>query len=100
MRCTEEVILLIRIIKVFLDIIKFLMPVALIVLCTFDLFRIVISTKDEDTKKYHKYIYNRIFNCILLFLIPTIIFLLFKLLITDNNISDLSQLQDCWNAAK
>lgn len=100
MSCTREVLLLISIIKVFLDIIKFIMPVVLIVLCTFDLFRIVISKKDDDTKKYRKYVYNRIFNCILLFLIPTIIFLLFDILITDNNISDLSQLQDCWNAAK
>lgn len=99
MSCTGEVLLLIRIIKVFLDIVKFIMPIALIVLCTFDLFRIVISRRDDDAKKYRKYIYNRIFNCILLFLIPTIIFLLFNILIGGNNLSDVSELRNCWDVA-
>lgn len=100
MSCTEDVLLLIRIIKIFLNIIKFAMPVILIVLCTFDIFRIVISKSDDDVKKYRKYIYNRIFNCVLLFLIPTIIFLLFNLLITNNNIADVDSLQNCWNKVK
>lgn len=99
MSCTREVLLLISIIKVFLGIIKFIMPVVLIVLCTFDLFRIVISKKDDDAKKYRKYIYNRIFNCILLFLIPTIIFLLFNILIDGNNLSGISELRNCWEIA-
>ena len=93
--CTDEVVLLIRIIKVFLNLVKFAMPIILIVLCTFDIFRIVISKKDDDIKKYRKYIYNRIFNCILLFLIPTIVFLLFKLIVSDN-ISNVSDLRNCW----
>lgn len=95
--CTAEVILLIRIIKVFINLVKFAMPVILIVLCTFDVFRIVISKKEDDIKKYRKYIYNRIFNCILLFLIPTIVFLLFNVLITNSNISNVSELRNCWN---
>ena len=95
--CTNEVILLINIIKVFLNLVKFAMPVILIVLCTFDLFRIIISKKEDDIKKYRKYIYNRIFNCILLFLIPTIIFLLFNLLIANNNISNVGELRNCWD---
>ena len=99
MYCTGEVLFLIRIIKVFLDLVKFIMPIALIVLCTFDLFRIVISKKDDDAKKYRKYIYNRIFNCILLFLIPTIIFLLFNILIGGNNLSDVSDIRNCWEIA-
>jgi len=99
MSCTGEVLLLIRIIKVFLNIVKFIMPVALIVLCTFDLFRIVISKKDDDAKKYRKYIYNRIFNCILLFLIPTIIFLLFNVVVGGNNLSNVGELRNCWNVA-
>ena len=94
--CTDEVLLLIGIIKNFLNIVKFVMPILLIVLCTFDVFRIVISKKDDDIKKYRKYIYNRIFNCVLLFLIPTIIFLLFKLLITNSNISNVGVVQNCW----
>ena len=93
--CTDEVVLLIRIIKVFINIVIFAMPIILIVLCTFDIFRIVISKKDDDIKKYRKYIYNRIFNCILLFLIPTIVFLLFKLIVSDN-ISNVSDLRNCW----
>lgn len=95
--CTNDVILLIRVIKVFINLVKFAMPIILIVLCTFDVFRIVISKKEDDIKKYRKYIYNRIFNCILLFLIPTIIFLLFNILITENNISNIGDVQKCWN---
>ena len=99
MYCTEEVLLLIRIIKVFLDLVKFVIPIVLIVLCTFDLLRIVVSKKDDDAKKYRKYIYNRIFNCILLFLIPTIIFLLFNIVIDGNNLSDVGGLRNCWDVA-
>ena len=51
----------------------------------------------SNIKKYRKYIYNRIFNCILLFLIPTIIFLLFNLLIANNNISNVGELRNCWD---
>ena len=98
--CTDEVILLIRIIKVFIELVKFSMPVILIVLCTFDVLRIVVSKKEDDIKKYRKYIYNRIFNCILLFLVPTIIFLLFNLLITNNDISNVGELRNCWNIVK
>ena len=81
----------------FLNILKYAMPIVLIVLCTFDIFRIVISKKEEDIKKYRKYIYNRIFNCILLFLVPTIIFLLFNLLLNETNISSIGDVQKCWN---
>lgn len=100
MSCTDDVLLLIRVIKVFLNIIKYAMPIILIVLCTFDIFRIVVSKSEDDAKKYRKYIYNRIFNCILLFLIPTIIFLLFRLLITNNNIANVGELQNCWDLVK
>lgn len=95
--CTSEVLFLIRVIKVFLNLIKFAMPIVLIVLCTFDVFRIVISKKDDDVKKYRKYIYNRIFNCILLFLIPTIIFLLFNIIFENND--SINSVENCWKSA-
>lgn len=97
MNCTNEVLILIGVSKAFVNIIKYSALIILIVLCTFDLFRIIIINDEKDIKKYRKYIYNRIFCCILLFFIPTIMFVLFDALTNDNGIVNISEIQKCWN---
>lgn len=94
--CTSEVISLLSVIKTFLNIVKYIMPIVLIVYCTIDVFKIIISKKDDDVKKYRKNIFDRVIGCIILLLIPTIVFLLLDLLINDN-ISNVASIKECWN---
>lgn len=94
--CTSEVISILSVIKTFLNIVKYIMPIVLIVYCTIDVFKIIISKKDDDVKKYRKNIFDRVIGCIILLLIPTIVFLLLDLLINDN-ISNVASIKECWN---
>ena len=78
---------LIRIIKdgIF-PIVQVVIPIILIVLCTFDLGRAVIGSDDKENKKILKIIVRRLVFAILIFFIVTVINLIFTMVgnITEN----------------
>lgn len=89
---------LIRIIKdgIF-PIVQVVIPIILIVLCTFDLGRAVIGSDDKENKKILKRIVRRLVFAILIFFIVTVINLIFTMVgnITENE--DLIRWSQCWN---
>ena len=89
---------LIRIIKdgIF-PIIQIAIPIILLVLCTFDLGKAVISSDDKENKKLLKRIVRRLIYALLLFFLITIINLVFTIIdsITDNE--TLIRWSECWN---
>ena len=89
---------LIRIIKdgIF-PIVQVVIPIILIVLCTFDLGRAVIGSDDKENKKLFKRILRRCVYAILIFFIVTVINLIFTMVgnITENE--DLIKWSNCWN---
>lgn len=89
---------LIRIIKdgVF-PIVQIVIPIILIVLCTFDLGRAVIGSDDKENKKLFKRILRRLVFAILIFFIVTVINLIFTMVgnITENEA--LIRWSQCWN---
>lgn len=89
---------LIRIIKdgIF-PIMQVVIPIILIVLCTFDLGRAVIGSDDKENKKLFKRILRRLVFAILIFFIVTVINLIFTMVgnITENE--DLIRWSQCWN---
>lgn len=89
---------LIRIIKdgIF-PIVQVVIPIILIVLCTFDLGRAVIGSDDKENKKLFKRILRRLVFAILTFFIVTVINLIFTMVgnITENE--DLIRWSQCWN---
>ena len=89
---------LIRIIKdgIF-PIVQVVIPIILIVLCTFDLGRAVIGSDDKENKKLFKRILRRLVFAILIFFIVTVINLIFTMVgnITENE--DLIRWSQCWN---
>ena len=89
---------LIRIIKdgIF-PIVQVVIPIILIVLCTFDLGRAVIGSDDKENKKLFKRILRRLVFDILIFFIVTVINLIFTMVgnITENE--DLIRWSQCWN---
>lgn len=89
---------LIRIIKdgIF-PIVQVVIPIILIVLCTFDLGKAVLSSDDKENKKILKRIVRRLVFAILIFFIVTVINLIFTMVgnITENEA--LIRWSQCWN---
>lgn len=89
---------LIRIIKEgIFPIVQVVIPIILIVLCTFDLGRAVIGSDDKENKKILKRIVRRLVFAILIFFIVTVINLIFTMVgnITENEA--LIRWSQCWN---
>lgn len=89
---------IIRVIKdgVF-PIIQIVIPIVLVVLCTLDLGKSVISSDDKENKKLLKRIVRRLVYAILIFFIVTVINLVFTMVgsITENE--TLIRWSECWN---
>lgn len=78
-------------------IIQIAIPIILLVLCTFDLGKAVLSSDDKENKKLLKRIVRRLVYAILIFFFITVINLLFTMVgsITENE--DLIRWSECWN---
>lgn len=76
--CTSEVQIFLGIIVSILDLVYFLIPIILIILCTIDVFKIIVAKKD-DVKKLRTVVISRIIYGILIYSVPFLINLLFNL---------------------
>ena len=78
-------------------ILQIAIPIILIVLCTFDLGKAVISSDDKENKKLVKRIVRRLVYALLIFFFVTVINLLFSMIgnITENE--ELIRWSNCWN---
>ena len=89
---------LIRIIKdgIF-PIVQVVIPIILLVLCTFDLGKAVLSSDDKENKKLLKRIVRRLVYAILIFFFITVLNLIFTMVgsITEND--TLVKWSECWN---
>lgn len=63
-------------IKFLLNVVRFVVPLVLIVLGTFDLFKAVTAGKDEDIKKKQQVLIKRVIAGVIVFLVPTIVSIL------------------------
>ena len=71
--CTEEMQMIIGIVITILDIVKFIVPIVLIIFCTIDIFKIIVSKKEDEIKKLRKDVLMKIVYCIIIYLIPFIV---------------------------
>ena len=65
--CTEEMQMIIGIVITILDIIKFIVPIVLIIFCTIDIFKIIVSKKEDEIKKLRKDVFMKIVYCIIIY---------------------------------
>ena len=89
---------IIRVIKEgIFPILQIAIPIILLVLCTFDLGKAVISNDDKENKKTIKRLIRRLVYAIVLFFFVTVINLAFTMIsdITENE--DLLRWSECWN---
>lgn len=91
--CTDETLLRVMgIVKLVMKVICIIVPIVLIVLGTLDLFKAVTAGKDEEIKKKQKALITRLVAGVLVFLVPTIVTVLFNLL-------GYKDWKNCWNGA-
>lgn len=74
--CNDNVKLVMGLIKFILNVIRFVIPVILIIMGSFDLFRAVTAGKEEDIKKKQSIFIKRLIAGVIVFLVPTIIYIL------------------------
>ena len=91
--CTDDVSLVISLIKFVLNVIRFIIPIVLILLGTIDLFKAVTSQKDDEIKKKSSALVKRVIAGVVVFLIPTIVSLLMGWIGND-------EWSNCWDDAK
>ena len=82
--CTEEMQMIMGIVITILDIIKFIVPIVLIIFCTIDIFKIIVSKKEDEIKKLRKDVLMKIVYCIIIYLIPFIVPFILKIFIFIN----------------
>ena len=98
--CTEEMQMIIGIVITILDIVKFIVPIVLIIFCTIDIFKIIVSKKEDEIKKLRKDVLMKIVYCIIIYLIPFIVPFILKI---ANNIIPMEyddSWKTCWDYVK
>lgn len=92
--CTDPTMLQVMgIVKFIMRVICIIVPIVMIVLGTIDLFKAVTAGKEEEIKKKQKALITRLIAGILVFLVPTIVTVLFNLI-------GYKEWHTCWNNAK
>lgn len=98
--CNEEIQIIFGVVISVLDVIKFLVPVVLIVFCTIDIFKIIVSKKEDEIKKLRKDVFMKIIYCIIIYLLPYLIPVVLKLAsgIIPSDYDD--SWKTCWDYVK
>ena len=102
--CPDELISIMAIVRFVVNAICIAIPIILIVLIILDLAQIVTSGKleDKEKKEVTSKVVSRIIFAVLIFLVPTIVRLVFGILplpTTDgSNTGEGSTWRDCWDA--
>lgn len=71
--CNENMQMVLDIIITILDLVKFFVPIILIIFATIDIFKIIVSKKEDEVKKLRKDIFTKIIYCIVIYLIPILV---------------------------
>jgi hypothetical protein len=104
--CPKEIAGIMAIVKWVITIICWIIPIILIVLVILDVAKIVTAGNIDDKlkKEVTNRIVTRVIFSVLIFLVPTIVSLLFRLVpLSDDNKNQVvsgATWSDCWEAAK
>lgn len=98
--CSKEIQLVLGIIITILDLIKFLVPLLLIILCTIDLFKLIVTKKEDEIKKLRKDIFRKIIYAVIIYLIPFIVSFIFNFANKILPIEYDNSWEKCWNYVK
>ena len=101
--CNNDFVAILRIIRWVVNIICFAVPIILIVLCILDIAKIVTAGNIDDKlkKEVSDKVVTRVIFSVIIFLVPTIVGLLFRFIPVDTSESTFegATWKDCWDAA-
>ena len=98
--CNEEIRMVLEIIITILDVVMFFVPVVLIILCTIDIFKIIVSKKEDEIKKLRKGVLRKIVYAVIIYLIPFVIPFIFNLVSDLIPIDYDNSWKQCWDIVK
>ena len=81
-------------VKKILEVVFVIVPMALIVMISFDFFKNVIASKEDDMKKNLNIVFKRIGVVVALLLVPTITHM------RVDNVVEFTSYNDCWNVSQ
>lgn len=98
--CNSDMQMILDVIITVLDVVRFFIPIILIIFCTVDIFKIIVSKKEDEIKKLRKDILMKVVYAVLIYLIPFLV--PFVLNLVDNLLPmdyD-SSWKQCWDIVK
>ena len=98
--CNSDVQMILEIIITLLELVRFFVPVVLIIFCTIDIFKIIVSKKEDEIKKLRKDVIMKIFYSIIIFLIPTIVPFILNLVDSFIPLEYDNTWKTCWDYVK
>ena len=99
--CDSDFVSILRIVRWIIQIICFGIPIVLIVLTIFDIAKLVIAGNIDDKlkKEVTQKVLTRLIYAIVIFLVPTIVSLIFRFVpVSQSTVNGLTW-KDCWDAA-
>mgnify|MGYP004479963191 FL=1 len=98
--CSEEMQMLMGIVISILNVVNFFVPIVLIVFCTIDIFKIIVSKKEDEVKKLRKDVLMKIVYCIIIYLIPFLVPFILKLVSNLVPMDYDASWKECWDYVK
>ncbi len=95
--CNSDMQLFFGIIVSLFDLIRFIIPILLIVLCTVDIFKIIVSKKEDEIKKLRKEVVMKIVYAIIIYLLPFLIPMFFRLANSIIPFGYSDEWKECWD---
>lgn len=89
----QDVQKVMAIVRLLMNVICIIVPIVMIVLGSFDLFKAVTAGKEEDIKKKQSVLIKRVIAGLIIFLVPTIVSILMNLI-------GVSEWRTCWNTTE
>ena len=71
--CNEVMQMIFEIVIKVLEVVRFLIPIILIIFCTIDIFKIIVSKKEDEIKKLRKDVFMKIIYAVIIYLIPVLV---------------------------
>lgn len=91
--CSDATVLQVMgIVRLIMNVICIVIPIVLIIIGSFDLFKAVTAAKEDKIKESQKILIKRIIAAVIVFLVPTIVTVLMNLI-------GVNEWKTCWNEA-
>lgn len=97
MFCNSDMQIIFNVIITLLDIVKFIIPILLIIYCTIDIFKIIVSKKEDEIKKLRKDIFMKIIYAVIIYLIPYLVPLVLNLIDNLVPMEYDNSWKECWD---